>query len=580
MTGWKRPAIKLGALAAVAVLVCFAINAMLRRALISAGESATGAKMEIGRLDSSLIVGQVTLGDVRLADPDEPTRNLLEIGEVSLDLETAALLKRKLVAGAASLTGLRVGTLSKTSAAPQEKRDEAAGRHAGCRLAQLDEPWVRDGAEALWRDVARQSESLRLIGGLAEQWPGRIEQLDAQAATLAERAATAQQAVEQDDNVLRRRENLSQAAAELKAIRQQAEQLSGEMERLAREAGVDREALASALARDQERLAESFRLDPLEPEMLSEYLLGPEAARRVETLLAWLRWVRKLSGGEVPAPGPDRGVELAADQPGTLPDFLIRGATLSGEGELLGQAVCFRGYAWGITSQPKRYGGPTFFDVQTTGGVEVRIRAGVDRTGPVPRERLVVDCPRLRHDRLTLGNPEQLALAAAPGTMRLGVLLDTRGDAICGQITLDKNTPLVDAKLGPDFVNPRLAQRLEAALVDVGRVSATVQLGGTLERPCWQLQTDLGPRLAGALERALREELAARRAELAARLDRHVHEQLAAYEQLVGTKQEQVAEHLRLGDEHVREGRQIVARRAGVPKQARRKDSMIQVLVR
>ena len=100
MTRWKRLAIKLLALAAVAVLVCFTLNAVLRRALISAGESATGAKMEIGRLDSSLLVGQVTLGDVRFADPHEPTRNLLEIGEVSLDLETSALLKRKLVAGA------------------------------------------------------------------------------------------------------------------------------------------------------------------------------------------------------------------------------------------------------------------------------------------------------------------------------------------------------------------------------------------------------------------------------------------------------------------------------------------------
>jgi uncharacterized protein (TIGR03545 family) len=580
MTGWKRLAIKLGALAVVAVLVCFAVNAHLRRALISAGESATGAKMEIGRLDSSLIVGQVTLGDVRFADPDEQTRNLLQIGEVSLDLETSALWKRKLVAGAASLTGVRIGTPRATSAALPERRDEVAGAPACCRLTQLDEPWVRDGAEALWHDVAAQSESLRLIEGLAGQWPGRIEQLGARAATLAERAATAQQALEQDDNVLRRRENLSQAAGELKAIRKEAEQLNTEMERLAREAPADREALASALARDQERLAESFRLDPLEPDVLSQYLLGPEVGRRVETLLGWLRWVRKLSPAQAPAPGPDGGVEVAADQPGTLPDFLIRGATLSGEGELLGRAVRFQGYAWGITSQPKRYGGPSFFDVQTTGGVEVRIRAGVDRTGPVPRERLVVDCPQLPHEHLTLGNPEQLALTAAPDTMRLGVLLDTRGDAICGQITLDQDTPLSDAKLGPDFTNPRLARRLEAAFAGVERVSATVRLGGTLDRPRWQLQTDLGPRLARALERALREELAARRAELAARLDRHVEEQLAAYEQLVGAKHEQVAEHLRLGDEHVREGREIVARRSGVPKQARRKDSMIQVLVR
>ena len=565
MSRSRRRAPRLVLLVAVVALVCFAADALLRRALISGLESATGAKMEIGRLDGPLMLGEITLRDVTLADPAEPTQDLLAIDAVSLDLDAGALLRRNLVADAACVTGLRVGTpRDSLGALPDMRVDEAKGA-ARSRLPQFDERGFVEGAEALWGEIERESESLRLVRGLAERWLGQIEQVGSRALALAQRAAAVQHALEHDENVLRRRESLRRAVGELQSIRRETEHLNGDLRRLGREALAARQAVGWATARDQQRLAGSFRLDALCPEMLSEYLLGPEVERLVHALVAWVRWGRKLWDGQPSMSLPARGIETAPGDPDAVPGFLVRGATLSGQGVLLGRTVQFQGAAWGITSHPKRHGGPTLVDVQTSGGVEMRIRAGVDHTGPVARQRIVIDCPRLDQNRLTLGNPEQLCLAASPGTMRLGVLLDIQGDALFGRLTMEQDSALVDAALGPDYTNPRLERRLQAALPGIEGISAKVQLRGTLEAPRWRLQTELGPRLASAVHRALREELETCRAELAARLEARVHEQLATYEQLLVAKRHEVAEQLRLGDAQVRRIRQLVARRGGLP---------------
>jgi uncharacterized protein (TIGR03545 family) len=562
----KRLAAVLVLLAVASGIAYFAADAAMRRALIAAGESATGARIEIGGSGGSIILGQITLQDVRLTDPQQPGHDLLEIGEVALDLDTAALVERKLVAESASLTGLRLGGPSDGLWALPEKPGDAAGARPRARLAQLDEAWLAERDEAFWAGFERGSESLRRVRQLAERWPGRLEQLECRAASLAVQAAAARETLERDANVLRSEENLREAAAELQTIRREIAQLGDEIERLVRASLADREALARLLQCDRQRLDESLRLDPLPPDVLADYLLGSEVESRVEGLVAWLRWVRKL-GGQAPAA---RGVQVATGETDELPDFLIHGATLSGEAELLGHAVRFQGHAWGITSQPEQYGGPTLIDVQTEGGAAMRIRVGIDRTGPVARQRLAIDCPRLSRERLVLGNPEQLSLAAASGTMRLDALLDVRGDALFGEITLEQDVRLVEAKLGPAYDNPGLAQRLQAAVAGIGKISAEVEVGGTLERPCWQIRTDLGRRLAGTLDRTIREELEARRAELAARLENRVREQLAAYEQYLAAKHRETAERLRLGDANTRELWQIVARRSGMPHRGKR----------
>jgi len=538
------------------------LDPLLRWALVRGGQSATGAKIEIGRLDTMPLTAEVVLYDLRVADPHKPMKNLFQVDRAALDFDAAALLRRNYVVDAASIEGIRLGTLRETSGALTET-DQDDGRFPRFRLPQLDEVWLKRGADALWQQVERQSESIRLVRHLMDRWPAELERLQTRSLALADRVGTIEQSLQDGGNVLRRLERLQQAAGDLQEIARETRQIGEQLQRIGRQAAADREALARAQARDRQRLEELIHPDALKPDMLSEYLLGPEVADKVTTAVRWVRWMRELRSPSGPAAEPvrRRGIDFAFVDPRGRPDFLLRGATLSGEGELFGQALSFRGRAWDVTSHPQRHGRPTLVELQTTGGVEMRVQAGIDLTGPAARQRLVVDCPRMRHDRLLLGNPEQLSVAVAPGNARLGVIVDVEDDQLSGRITIDRRATLVEARLGGEYANPRLARRLQTALADVERLSAAVELSGTLKSPGWRIQSDLGRQLAGGIHRALAEELAVRRAELAGQLEARVAERMAAYERLMAAKHREVTARLQLGDDQVRQVRELVARK-------------------
>ncbi len=563
MIRWRYLLPRLALLGTLLILVCLGLDPIVRWFLLSAGQSLTGARVEIGSLDTAPLATDIVLDDLRVADPRDPMKNLFEVDRMALDLDPAALLRRKLIVDSARVDGLRLGTTRESSGELPEGSDTRLTGLPRFRLPQLDQAWLKRGTDLVWKEVQRESESIRLLRSLADRWPAELERLRVRAVALAERVRGLQHTLEVDDNVLRRMEQIHEATAQLQEIAQQAVSIDKELRRIGRRAAADRQALVRAQARDRQRLEELVRLDPLRPAMLSEYLLGAEVHRKVTALVEWVNWAQSLSSSRDPGPTPvrQRGVDVAFDSPNPLPDFLVRGATFSGEGELFGRAAQFRGTAWGFTTQPKLYGGPMLVKMETTGGVEMHLDMGIDHTGPIARQRIVVACPRLRHDELALGNAEQLVVGVAPGTARLDVRLDVEGDCLSGRVRIEQDATLVEARLASDYVNPCLARRLQTALSAVDRLSATVHVSGTVESPRWQIDSDLGHQLAEGLQRALREELEVRRGELAGQLEARVGKQLAGYEQIMSAGHQHVVDQLKLGDTELRHVRALVAQR-------------------
>ncbi|NLF31208.1 MAG: hypothetical protein GX591_10030 [Planctomycetes bacterium] len=67
--------------------------ATLRRGL----EAATGAQVDVRGVDISLLRGRVTIGDLRLTDPDKPTHDMARIERLSGDLSIRGLLSRRFI---------------------------------------------------------------------------------------------------------------------------------------------------------------------------------------------------------------------------------------------------------------------------------------------------------------------------------------------------------------------------------------------------------------------------------------------------------------------------------------------------
>ena len=82
----------------------------MRWLLVSGGQRAVGAKVDIGTASASLVGTYVTLGDIQITNPRRPRTNLVAADRVELDFDSGALLHKRAVANRGIIRGLRFGT--------------------------------------------------------------------------------------------------------------------------------------------------------------------------------------------------------------------------------------------------------------------------------------------------------------------------------------------------------------------------------------------------------------------------------------------------------------------------------------
>ena len=97
MIRWKYAAPRLILLGAILLTVWFGLNPAVRWVILSTGQSATSAKIDVGRVETSLLRTELRLTDVAVADPRARMKNLFEADQVFLRLDADSLLRRKFV---------------------------------------------------------------------------------------------------------------------------------------------------------------------------------------------------------------------------------------------------------------------------------------------------------------------------------------------------------------------------------------------------------------------------------------------------------------------------------------------------
>jgi len=568
MIRWKYVVPRLVLLSVVLLAIWFGLNPLVRWSLVSTGQSMLGAKVEIGNVEASLLRTEIQLSDVHLADPRSPMKNLIEARQVTLALEGDPLLRRKFVVREGRISGLKIGTDRKTSG----ELEPGAGWDVEiptAELAEFGEKWLEEVAEVLRRDLVEELESVRLARELFHRWPAEYEQMEARVDSLTRRIDGLNALYRsQSGDVLQDIELYQQAANELATIREEMLQLHGEIERLPQQALRDRDAIDAARRHDVEQIRRKLRLvSELDPEAISEYLLGPEMGRRVVTLARWIQWSRQYlpSGGEESEPIRGRGIDVLFPGSRRDPDFLIRSLVLDGEGTLFNERFRFRGTATGLTSQPELHGQPVVLALQVEGKAALGIEAVVDRCGDMPRERITINCPGLAQPERVLGQPGRLALAVSPGNTHLWMSVELAGDELTGQVIVEQRPVELLPQLAPEYGGPRLAESLRVATSQVRDIRVAVDLSGTLQQPRCRLHSNLGPQLAEGLNLMVRRELEVRRDELLAYVQRQLTGELARFEQTVRNQQQAAFEKLELGDAQIQELSQMVAQRIRVP---------------
>lgn len=97
--------------ASIAAIIFIFLDFWLKLATQKSLETATGAEVNIRRVEHSFSPFGITLIDVQLTDPNNPTTNQLEAKKIKADIELSPLLLRKVIIDNLHISGVQFGTV-------------------------------------------------------------------------------------------------------------------------------------------------------------------------------------------------------------------------------------------------------------------------------------------------------------------------------------------------------------------------------------------------------------------------------------------------------------------------------------
>ena len=291
--------------------------------------------------------------------------------------------------------------------------------------------------------------------------------------------------------------------------------------------------------------------------------MGPELGDRLVKILEWLQWGRKQITATMPLPLAHRSRGKFVFFPGieAKPETVIHVLSLSGKGELDGFTVDMEGVVRGLSSDPRLADGPVEVVLQTTGGREMVVKATLDMRGEVPHDVIIISCPDLPQSARVLGQVDKLAINVSRGSANLWVRMEIVGNAIDGELVIKQEGVQLTPTLNPEFGGDQISRLVASSLEGVDRIEARAQISGTLDKPLWKLDSNLGPALAEGITQAIDSHVNNYQRQLLAKTCAEVDSHLTRLEQAFEAKQTEMLSQLEIGHGQIDRIKQIIASR-------------------
>lgn len=517
----------------------FVLGIAARSIAIRSGESAVGARVEVGHARVSFVDGQVVFSDLRVAKRRRPSESCLEADQCELNFAPKPLLYKQAVVESGRVSGLRFSAL--TDGSESASRTPIAWFKDDADLAARK--WLDQLAGEFRLDLVKQCGSVARTEAFCANWSKRSAALESRLEDLDGRAADLQQAVEMArSNPLRNDKLLVDLPKKVADLQKDFTDFRAEVEKLPDVLETERRAIVAARCHDDEVVNKRLRLELVNANALTAYLLREQTAKQLDQLVGWLRWVREMAPGNAkPQASRARGENVLFAGRRPEPGILIRALQLEGAVRIAGQPVELRGVLTNLASKPRFHDQPIRLHLIGNGSLPLELQATIDRTGPVARDELLVDCQGILLPAAALGRNEQLAMHLAPSIGMLSVSVVVDGDQLTGDIQMVQQK----VQLSPTVHgtgSATLATAMGETLGRVKSIATRLSLGGTLDEPKCTLWSNLGAAVAEALERALHRTGDQYSKALLVEAGRQVDERLAEVDRQVAAKQAHFAD--------------------------------------
>jgi uncharacterized protein (TIGR03545 family) len=533
---WQIVVPRLLLLAVTLLAAQYTVSRIARSIAVGSLQSATRAQVEANHAQVSLFDRQLVLGDLQFSSRNRPAQPVLQIDRCALDFAMTPFLYKQTIVERGLASGVRFDLPRSAASA---KNNSAALRWTGDDSSEKARQWLATLNRRFEQELLSQFTCVARAEELCARWPAEAARLDERVQNLYRRAMDLQKAIgAARQNPLRNAEFFHEVPEDVATLRGEFNRVRAELDRFVASVDADRRQIALARRSDEQLVRNELRIEPIDAESLSAYLLREQIRAPLDQVISLLRWVREeVPAQTVAARRCGRGVEVLFAGRSPTPNLLVRKLFLQGAAQFGDQLVGLRGTLEGLTDAPSLYSSPIRLRLRGTGSAPVVLQATIDRNGPVARDALVIDCRGIVLPKLSLGHAEELRLALAPavGTLSVNVLVD--GERLSGDIHfVQKQVRIVPVFMG-GLSDLAIAAALQETLADVQSIVIRVALSGSLNEPRSSLWSNAGTVVAEAMERAVHHAADQRARSVVARAQRRVDEQLAGLDRLSSEQQ-------------------------------------------
>ena len=574
----------------------YGFDPVMRRGMIYSGQRAARAKVEIAGLDTTFFAPTIKAANVQVADRKHPGTNLVEFTDLHAKIEGLPLLKRNYIVEEANVSGLQWGTKRADSGLlPGEDPDLSDDSNSKMlenikhELLVRGKDWLAGLADRAKLDFdPNQFETVRLGQELEERWPHEFSQYEEELKALKQRIDELRKSVKvKGGNELEKIERYGQAAKDAEQLLKELEQVKQQFAKTMRQAQEDLHALDDAKSHDITKIKEKADLLHLDPNEVTELLLGPELTNRLETAIGWIKFIRERIQLATDEPKPERfrGETILFARKQELPLLLIRLLNVDGQGDFSGERLAFKGSISGITSNPKIHGKPIIVridgiglpsqaapdapsatnQIQLASGqagkpdrlaeLNVQLKAVLDYTKDVPEHQLRLSYKEPRPAERDIGKPESIQLAMVSRESNCLANLKLVGDDLSGQIDYQQALEGITAKLGTKRFkgDTRALSVIQEVVSGIHKIDAQMQLSGTALKPQFKLRSNLGHDLSDGINTAFKRELDNGRRDLLVRFEQEAAKRSEKLTQLYDEQLQKLTGQLNLNKGEVQQ---------------------------
>ncbi|MFH1619471.1 MAG: TIGR03545 family protein, partial [bacterium] len=531
-----------------------------------AGETAAGAKVEIGRVKTGFFPPFLTITDMAVADRSDPYKNLFQFEKLSFSMEGRPLLEKKFTVKDATLQGLKFNTKRELPGTLSAPREDSAVLKAFDKLFAKSKDFsleraadVKTGIKENISVSASSLESAKLAETLkvdfSAESDGWKKALDTAGINdKLDKLKTELEKLKKEGDVIARVAGANSLLKDLAALKAETDSVRKKLEHSLNDARSSLSALDEARRKDMDVLMKQLKIPTLDSRSLTGVLLGPSAGGRIAQVLHWMEISRRyMPAKKTPPPQRSKGAVIHFKKKKAAPSFLLAHMKISGDITLGSEhsPLSFDGTAENFTSQPDILGKPAIIRLKgDAAGKTLTVMAELNHSGETPRDRLAVSLKNFPLGEYKSGGSGFLARTSG-GRGSASSDLELNGNKIGGKVILRAE----GLKLEIDAGNAKepVKSAVTRAAESIRSLNAVITVSGTLQEPSFSASSNMGDALSSALKQSTGKELEARRKELEARLDEAIKPLRAGLEKDIGEKEKEISEKLNINSQKISE---------------------------